>query len=43
MLSVVSKGLKEFYDVLVELGVQNNVTTFTASDFGRTLSSNGRG
>lgn len=43
MLSVISKGLREFYDVLVELGVQNKVTTFTASDFGRTLSSNGRG
>lgn len=43
MLSVVSKGLQEFYAALVELGVQNNVTTFTASDFGRTLTSNGRG
>ena len=43
MLSVVSKGLKEFYDVLVELDMQDKVTTFTASDFGRTLTSNGRG
>ncbi|MEM7128016.1 MAG: DUF1501 domain-containing protein [Chloroflexota bacterium] len=43
MLSVVSKGLKEFYDGLVELGVENKVTTFTASDFGRTLTSNGQG
>ena len=43
MLSVVSRALKEFYDVLVELGVQDKVTTFTASDFGRTLTSNGQG
>ena len=43
MLSVVSKGLKSFQDALIELGVYNNVTTFTASDFGRTLTSNGQG
>ncbi|MCP4429021.1 MAG: DUF1501 domain-containing protein [Chloroflexi bacterium] len=43
MLSVVSKALKEFDDALTELGVQNQVTTFTASDFGRTLTSNGQG
>jgi uncharacterized protein (DUF1501 family) len=28
---------------MVEIGVNDRVTTFTASDFGRTLSSNGRG
>ncbi|MEM7028937.1 MAG: DUF1501 domain-containing protein [Chloroflexota bacterium] len=43
MLSVVSKALQEFYTVLGELGMQNNVTTFTASDFARTLTSNGQG
>lgn len=43
MLSVVSKGLKEFYDALGEINMQNAVTTFTASDFGRTLTSNGQG
>lgn len=43
MLSVVSKGLKEFNDALTELGVHNQVTTFTASDFARTLTSNGQG
>ncbi|MEM7333448.1 MAG: DUF1501 domain-containing protein, partial [Chloroflexota bacterium] len=43
MLSVVSKGLKSFQDALIELGVYDNVTTFTASDFGRTLTSNGQG
>ena len=28
-----------FYNATVELGLQNNVTTFTLSDFGRTLRS----
>ena len=32
-----------FYDVTTELGVQNNVTSFTSSEFGRTLTSNGDG
>ncbi|MBI3896957.1 MAG: DUF1501 domain-containing protein [Gammaproteobacteria bacterium] len=32
-----------FYEVTKLLGVDNNVTTFTASDFGRTLQTNGRG
>ena len=43
MLAVLSGALKNFWDSLVELGVQNNVTAFTSSDFGRTLRSNGRG
>ena len=43
MLSVVSKGMQEFYAALGEIGMRNNVTTFTASDFGRTLVSNGQG
>jgi uncharacterized protein (DUF1501 family) len=43
MLPVVSTALAEFYAALVEIGVVDEVTTFTASDFGRTLSSNGRG
>ena len=43
MLPIVSKALFEFYSALKEMGMQNNVTTFTASDFGRTLTSNGRG
>jgi uncharacterized protein (DUF1501 family) len=43
MLPVVSHALSEFHAALVELGVSDAVTTFTASDFGRTLSSNGRG
>jgi uncharacterized protein (DUF1501 family) len=43
MLPIVSAALSEFYAALVELGVAGQVTTFTASDFGRTLSSNGQG
>lgn len=43
LLGQLDAGLKAFYDATVELGVQNNVTTFTESDFGRTLSSNGKG
>ncbi len=43
MLPMISDGLGEFKDALVELGVFNDVTTFTISDFGRTLTSNGRG
>ena len=43
MLSLVSKGMKEFHSAMSEIGMNNNVTTFTASDFGRTLTSNGQG
>ena len=43
MLPVVSKGLSEFHSALTELGVLQDVITFTASDFARTLTSNGQG
>ncbi len=43
MLPMISAGLKEFRDALVELQVFDEVTTFTTSDFGRTLTSNGKG
>ncbi|MEQ8485433.1 MAG: DUF1501 domain-containing protein [Pseudomonadales bacterium] len=43
MLPVVSRGLAEFRAALDELGAFDCVTTFTISDFGRTLTSNGRG
>jgi uncharacterized protein (DUF1501 family) len=43
LLAAVDGAIKSFYDATVELGVANAVTTFTASDFGRTLSSNGDG
>ena len=39
----ISAGLQEFRDALVEMGVFQDVTTFTISDFGRTLTSNGKG
>ncbi len=42
-LTEVSQALGAFWNALVELGMTNNVTTFTASDFGRTLSSNNDG
>ncbi len=43
MLATISKGLDTFWSALGEFGLQNNVTLFTASDFGRTLTSNGNG
>ena len=43
LLPLISAGLGEFRDALVELAVFDDVTTFTTSDFGRTLTSNGRG
>jgi uncharacterized protein (DUF1501 family) len=43
LLTNVAGAMKSFYDATVELGVANQVTAFTASDFGRTLSSNGDG
>jgi uncharacterized protein (DUF1501 family) len=43
LLSQIGESLKSFHAAMGELGVANKVTTFTASDFGRTLSSNGDG
>lgn len=43
MLPELSAALGAFQNALTRLGVQNQVTTFTASDFGRTLTSNNRG
>lgn len=43
LLGRLSDGLKEFDDALTYLGLTDQVSTFTASDFGRTLSSNGDG
>jgi len=43
LLGKVSDALTAFYNATVELGVANKVTAFTASDFGRTLASNGDG
>jgi uncharacterized protein (DUF1501 family) len=43
LLAQVSQAVNAFYNATVELGVSNQVTTFSASDFGRTLRSNGDG
>lgn len=43
MLRTVSQAVDTFWQALGEVGLQNNVTLFTASDFGRTLKSNGNG
>jgi uncharacterized protein (DUF1501 family) len=40
LLTAVAEALAAFYAATVELGVANQVTTFTASDFGRTLTAN---
>ena len=37
LLGVLASALRSFYDTTVELGVSNQVTTFTVSDFGRSL------
>ena len=43
LMARLNEAMSAFYVATVELGVQNKVTTFTASDFGRTLSSNADG
>lgn len=42
-LTQLSQAVKAFYDATVALGIADRVTTFTASDFGRALQSNGKG
>jgi uncharacterized protein (DUF1501 family) len=41
--ATLAAALSAFYQATAELGVASQVTTFTASDFGRTLTSNGDG
>ncbi|MEM9402600.1 MAG: DUF1501 domain-containing protein [Pseudomonadota bacterium] len=43
LLGGVSDAMTAFYNASVELGVADSVTSFTQSDFGRTLTSNGDG
>ena len=43
LLDRVSSAMTAFYNATAELGVADKVTAFTASDFGRTLTSNGDG
>jgi uncharacterized protein (DUF1501 family) len=43
LLSQLDFAMDAFYQATVEMGIADKVTLFTASDFGRTLSSNGDG
>jgi uncharacterized protein (DUF1501 family) len=43
LLRFVSQYVQAFWNAMVEINMQNNVTLFTVSDFGRTLTSNGDG
>jgi uncharacterized protein (DUF1501 family) len=43
LLANLSQSLTAFHQATVEFGVADAVTTFTASDFGRTMSTNGDG
>lgn len=43
LLTSVGEALNSFYDATKELNIENMVTSFTASDFGRTLSGNNDG
>ncbi|MPW29192.1 DUF1501 domain-containing protein [Agarivorans sp. B2Z047] len=43
LLLQLSQAMAEFDSAMTSLGLSNQVTTFTMSDFGRTLSSNGDG
>jgi uncharacterized protein (DUF1501 family) len=43
LLQQVSQAMNAFYNATVELGCADRVTSFTASDFGRTYGSNGDG
>jgi uncharacterized protein (DUF1501 family) len=43
LLAQVSQALNAFNSATIELGVANQVTTFTASDFSRTFNTNGDG
>jgi uncharacterized protein (DUF1501 family) len=43
LLLQLSQAIRAFYDATIELGVDRQVTTFTLSDFGRTLQPAGSG
>lgn len=43
LLRMLSRSINAFQSAMNEIGQQNNVTLFTASDFGRSLGSNGDG
>ncbi len=41
LLTTLNGAMSSFYDATIELGLENNVTTFTESDFNRTFGPNG--
>jgi len=43
LLADISESIAAFHAATIEIGVASEVTTFTQSDFGRTLTSNGDG
>lgn len=43
LMGRLSAAMRAFYDATVELGIADKVTSFTGSDFGRTLTSNSNG
>lgn len=43
LISALNQALGAFWSSLVEIGAENEVTSFTMSDFGRTLTGNGNG
>ena len=43
LLTQLGQAMRAFYDATVELGLANKITTFTLSDFGRTLQPAGSG
>jgi uncharacterized protein (DUF1501 family) len=43
LMTQLSQGMNAFFNATVELGIADSVTTFTLSDFGRTLATSGAG
>ncbi len=43
LMANLDDAIQKFYDTMVELGLEDNVVTFTMSDFARKLISNGNG
>ena len=43
LLTQISQAMRAFYDEMIAQGLSNNVTTFTISDFARTLQPSGSG
>ncbi len=43
LMTILNEALDSFYKTTVELGVADSVTTFTLSEFGRSMSINGEG